>query len=179
MNSPFLRKGGGCDKMHAIYIRRGSAMTKTQDFLKSLPLFEKCGDEVIQRMALDLRWHSFKKGDTVLFQGMISHQMYFILSGRVAVFTRRDKETRRVASLGAGDYFGEISLLTNKAATATIKVEEDDTQIYILERDAVLAALSSHPEAMADVTRKVQERNQNRLGAFSQETAAVPVGAAA
>jgi potassium-dependent mechanosensitive channel len=154
-------------------------MTKTHDFLRTLPLFEKCDDETLQRMALDLRWHSFKKGDTVLFQGMISHQMYFILSGRVAVFTRKDKETRRVASLGAGDYFGEISLLTNKAATATIKVEQDDTQIYILERDAALAALSRHAEAMADVTRKVQERNQNRLGAFTQEPESVPVGASA
>lgn len=147
-------------------------MTLAHNFLKSVPLFEKCDENTIQRLALGLRWHTYKKGDTILFQGVIANQMFLIASGRVAVFSRKDRETRQVATLGEGQYFGEISLLTNKAATATIKADLDETQVYVMERDAVLAALSNHPEVMADVTRKVVERNQNRLEAFNQEEAA-------
>ena len=151
-------------------------MTDAEQFLQKLSLFEKCAPEDIQRLAMNLRWHSYKKGDTILFQGMISHQMFFIVSGRAAVFTRKDRETRRVAGLEGGDYFGEISLLTNKAATATIKADEDETQVYILERDAMIETLSRNAGAMADVTLKVQERNQNRLDVFREEApAAAPV----
>jgi CRP-like cAMP-binding protein len=152
-------------------------MTQAEQFLKKLPLFEKCSSDDVQRLALNMRWLAYKKGDTILFQGMISHQMFFILTGRAAVFTRKDRETRRVADLEAGSYFGEISLLTNRAATATIKADEEDTQIYVLERDAVIEALSRNPEAMADITAKVQERNQGRQEAFrapEAEPAAVP-----
>jgi CRP-like cAMP-binding protein len=144
-------------------------MTPAELFLRGLPLFEKCAAEDLRRLSLDLRWHSYKRGDTILFQGMISHQMFFLVAGQAAVFTRKDRETRRVAVLEAGQYFGEISLLTNKAATATIKADADETQVYILDRDVIIETLSRNPDAMADITRKVQERNQNRLEAFQQE----------
>ncbi len=151
-------------------------MTDAEQFLQKLALFEKCAPEDLQRLAINLRWHSYKKGDTILFQGMISHQMFFLVGGRAAVFTRKERETRRVAVLESGDYFGEISLLTNRAATATIKADEDETQVYILDRDVIIETLSRNAAAMADVTQKVQERNQSRLDAFrEEEPAAAPV----
>lgn len=149
-------------------------MTLAHVYLKSVPLFEKCDENTIQRLALGLRWHTYKKGDTILFQGVIANQMFLIASGRVAVFSRKDRETRQVATLGEGQYFGEISLLTNKAATATIKADVDETQVYVMERDAVMAALASHPDVMADVIRKVEERNQTRLEAFNEVSAGTP-----
>ncbi len=141
-------------------------MSQAEKFLKSIPLFEKCADQDLQRLALGLRWSTHRKGETLIFQGVITHQMFFISSGRAAVFSRKDRETCRVADLEAGDYFGEISLLTNKAATATIKADADDTQIYILDRDVIIEALSRNAEAMADITRKIRERNQGRMDAF-------------
>lgn len=146
-------------------------MTLAHNFLRSVPLFEKCDEDTVQRMALGLRWHTYKTGDTVLFQGMISHQMYLIASGKVGIYTRKDGETRQVATLREGDYFGEISLLTNRAATATVKAEADDTQVYILDRDSVITALASHPDVMEDVTRRIRERNQTRQEAFQQQEA--------
>jgi CRP-like cAMP-binding protein len=142
-------------------------MTNAESFLQQVPLFERCSHEDLQRLALSLRWHAYRQGETILFQGVITHQMFLILRGRVGIYSRQSKETRRVGELISGDYFGEISLMTSRAATATVKAEEDDTQIYILERDVVAEALSRNPDAMADVTRKVQERNQSRQEAFS------------
>lgn len=149
-------------------------MTLAHQFLKAVPLFEKCDENTLQRLALGLRWTTYKKGDTILFQGMIVNQMFLLASGRVAVFSRKDGETRQVATLGEGQYFGEISLLTNKAATATIKADVDETQVYVMEREAVLAALATHPDVKADVIRKVEERNQNRLDAFNEVGAGTP-----
>lgn len=152
-------------------------MTQTASFLRSVPLFETCSAEDIQRMALGLRWHSYKKGDTILHQGVISHQMFFLAHGAAAVFARQGRETRQVGRLEAGSYFGEISLLTSSSATATIKADADDTQVYVLERDVLIDALSRHPAAMADVTRRVQERNQNRADAFQQVETPAPTPA--
>ena len=68
MNSPRLRKAGRCDKMHRILsFHESPSMTLAHNFLKSVPIFEKCDEDTIQRMALGLRWHTYKKGDTVLF----------------------------------------------------------------------------------------------------------------
>lgn len=85
------------------------------------PLFENLTrdelDAVIARMHLE----QFGEGDIVITEGENGCSLYVVMDGTVKVFTRGAKgESVLLATLGAGDFFGEISILTGRPRTATI-----------------------------------------------------------
>ncbi|MBI4396611.1 MAG: cyclic nucleotide-binding domain-containing protein, partial [Elusimicrobia bacterium] len=146
-----------------------SQKTWAEAFLQKIPLFEKGSPQDIHNLSLSMRKHTYEKGDTILFQGIISHQLYLIAKGSVTVYSRKDKVTRLIASLNEGDYFGEISLVKSCAATATIKAATIGTEIWTIDYEAILNVLKSHPEARADMEEKIRLRNKNRLEVFEKE----------
>ncbi len=143
--------------------------TGAESFLQRISLFEKCSQQDIHKLAVSMRKQTYHKGDTILFQGIISNQLFLIASGMVSVFSRKDKVTRFITNLEKGAFFGEISLVKSCAATATIKAAVDETEIYTLEHDVIHEILASQPELKADLEEKIRERNRRRLEAFEQQ----------
>ena len=140
-----------------------------EELLKSVSLFEKCSDEEIRKLVLGMRPQLFDKGETILFQGIISNQLFLVSAGSVSVFSRKEKITRFIASLERGAYFGEISLVKNCAATATVKANVRETEVYTLDYDVIKEVLQSNPDVKADLESKIIERNRYRLEAFQKQ----------
>lgn len=140
-----------------------------EGFLRHIPLFEKCSPQDLGKLALSMRKHTYNKGETILFQGIISNQLYLVVAGMVAVFSRKDKITRFLANLEKGAFFGEISLVKSCAATATIKAAVDETEIYTIEYDVIKEILEREPHVKADLEEKIRERNRLRLEAFEKQ----------
>jgi len=59
--------------------------------------------------------------EMVIQQGEVGREFYIIQSGKADVLVDSDGVRQKVASLGAGDYFGENALLYEEPRTATIK----------------------------------------------------------
>lgn len=142
--------------------------------LNRIPLFEKCNPQEIHSLALSLRVQTYDKGETILFQGIISNQLFIIASGLVGVFSRKDKVTRFIANLEKGAFFGEISLVKSCAATATVKSMVDETVIYALDYEVIKEVLDNRPEVRVDLEAKIIERNRSRLEAFEKQKDELP-----
>ena len=95
-----------------------------------------------------------KDGVEIVKEGTFGHDFYLILSGKATV--RRNG--RKVADLGPGSYFGELSLLDNGPRSATV-VSDGDTEVAVIGRREFMAVLDDVPA----VTHKLLVNMASRL----------------
>jgi CRP-like cAMP-binding protein len=92
-------------------VTRASAET-----LKKVPLFADLDARELDQIAATMRERVFAAGDTVTQEGAGGAGFFVIESGEAEVSV--DGAPR--GTIGPGDYFGEIALLTGSDRTATI-----------------------------------------------------------
>ncbi len=73
----------------------------------------------------------FEPGEAIVSEGEIGDRFYVIETGRVEVVRQGGAEPSRLATLGAGEYFGEVALLRDLARTATVRALEPTDVISI------------------------------------------------
>ena len=97
----------------------------------------------------------FGAGQTVVRQGQAGESMFVVCRGRVRVIV--GESGAEVATIGPGGYFGEMSLLTGDARSATVAAMEDCLLLEITAADFRRIALS-HPEVLVKVSHAVENR---------------------
>ena len=63
----------------------------------------------------------FSAGETILAEGETGSSAYLLVSGTVEVIIGAGAKAKRVATLGAGEVFGEMSLLEPGPRSATVR----------------------------------------------------------
>lgn len=129
------------------------------EHLSRVPLFARCDKnelKAISRRVTELR---FDPGRQFIRENAPGAEFFVIVSGKAKV-TRGDAE---VASLGSGDFFGEMALLENEPRTATVTVEEPMDALVIDPRE-FRSLLEEAPELtfklMAGMARRIRELDQ-------------------
>ena len=89
--------------------------------LQHVPIFQGLDNRELGRIASSMKQRTFQAGDTVTAEGQGGVGFFVIESGEAKV-TIGGKDRR---TLGPGDYFGEVALLTDSPRTATIMAETD------------------------------------------------------
>ena len=89
--------------------------------LKKVPLFAGLDDRELEQIAATMRERRFSEGDTVTEEGAGGAGFFVVEEGEAEVSV--DGEPR--GTIHAGDYFGEIALLTGSDRTATIKAKTE------------------------------------------------------
>jgi CRP-like cAMP-binding protein len=91
------------------------------ELLERVPIFQGLDHRDLERIAGSMKQRTFHAGDTVTAEGTGGVGFFVIESGEAKVtIGGRDRRT-----LGPGDYFGEVALLTDSPRTATITAETD------------------------------------------------------
>ena len=93
------------------------------DTLKKIPLFAGLDDKELDRVAGRMAERHFKAGDKLTEQGASGVGFFVIESGTADVTVDGDAR----GTVGAGDYFGEVALLSgvDSTRTATITATSD------------------------------------------------------
>jgi CRP/FNR family cyclic AMP-dependent transcriptional regulator len=91
--------------------------------LREIGLFGALSDEVLGHLASTLKTSRVAPGDTIFREGdSVAREMYVVLDGEMEVSKRsRRGRDMRVAILGPGDWFGEMSVLDMQARSATVR----------------------------------------------------------
>ncbi len=101
---------------------------------------------------------SFDKGETVFSQGQKGDAFYIIYQGSVEIRLRQWLVlSKKVAALKAGDFLGEISLISDEPRTATVVCAEP-TLLFTLIADDFKFVLHENPAAATEMKRIAARR---------------------
>jgi CRP/FNR family transcriptional regulator, cyclic AMP receptor protein len=91
------------------------------ELLQRVPIFQGLERRDLERVAASMKQRTFHAGDNVTSEGQGGVGFFVIEDGSAKVTI--GGEQRR--TLGPGDYFGEVALLTDSPRTATITAETE------------------------------------------------------
>jgi MFS family permease len=123
------------------------------ELLASVPFFEPLSPTTLEKLAMRLRPLAVTAGTEVVREGEGGELFYLIGSGQVDVI----HGGKLVATLGTGQYFGEIALLHDVPRVATC-VARSDAELYELERQVFVSAVSGNEQSHATIEDVVSGR---------------------
>jgi predicted MFS family arabinose efflux permease len=121
--------------------------------LSSIPLFSPLPATTLERLAARMRPVSAVASTELVREGEKGVLFYVIASGTIDV----SQHAHHVATLGPGDYFGEIALLHNVPRVATCTAQTN-VELYTLERERFVSAVSGHTASAAEAEAVTRQR---------------------
>jgi CRP/FNR family cyclic AMP-dependent transcriptional regulator len=95
--------------------------TPPLDALRKVPLFAGLSDDDLERLARQMKERRFPEGAAVTTEGAGAAGFFVIVEGNASVSVAGEVR----ATLGPGDYFGEIALIDEGTRSATITAATD------------------------------------------------------
>ncbi len=129
---------------------------RTTEILSAVPLFEGVDPVGMDRIAAVAVQVDFPHEHVIARQGEIGTGFFVIVAGGADVI--RDGE--RIATLGTGDFFGELSILDGRPRTAQV-VADGPTSCLALASWDFEAVLSEQPRVTLAILRELAGRLRN------------------
>ena len=101
------------------------------DHLAQAPLFSTCSRKDLQKLGKASDEIEVKAGKVLVEEGKPGHEFFLIEDGTAAV----KRNNRKVATLGRGQFFGELSLLDRGPRSATVVADTDMTLVVLGQRE--------------------------------------------
>jgi CRP-like cAMP-binding protein len=101
-------------------------MGVTED-LQRVPLFSDLDGRQLKKLAEHFRERTLEPGTSVVQEGTMSGVGFFVIADGEVTVSRAGHE---VATLGAGDHFGELALISERERNATVSAK---TRVRALE----------------------------------------------
>jgi small-conductance mechanosensitive channel/CRP-like cAMP-binding protein len=125
--------------------------------LESLQFFQPLTEEERAELALGLVNAPFVVGEAMTRQGAEANWLYMIVDGEAEVRVSVDGFSKKVATLRAGDYFGEMGLMTGEPRTATV-IAKTDIKCYRLGKEIFEKILRRRPELAEQISETLAQR---------------------
>ena len=111
-----------------------------EDQLKNVWIFSRLEKADLARMAKVVVPRTYSAGDNIVEEGGQAVAFYVIITGKVEIKKRGES----LATLGAGDSFGEMSLLDGLPRATTVAAKEE-TECLVMTRWDFNAELQTNP----------------------------------
>jgi CRP/FNR family transcriptional regulator len=143
---------------------RSPATSATIALLRRVPLFMDLEDSDLERVSAVAIPRTFPRGVRVFHEGDQSDACYIVREGDLRV-TREHSDGRAIAlaTLGPGDFFGELAMLDGQARSASVEALSD-AELLALPAIDMRRLLAEHSDItvklIAALTRRLRETNE-------------------
>ena len=141
--------------------KESAELAQRMTALASVDLFSGLPQAMREELANELVFMPFGAGEAVTHEGDHDEVLYILVEGEATVRIGTGPEQREVALLRAGQFFGEMSLMTGEARTATV-VASTDLVCYRMDKAAFERVLRETP-AVAEQVAEVLVTRRNAL----------------
>ncbi len=121
--------------------------------LRSLDLFAALTTRQLAELAHVVREEAYDAGADIVREEEFGDQMYVIVAGHVSV----RREERTLATLGPGEFFGEMSVFDGETRSATARAETA-VRVMRLDREDLLHVMEEHPGIAIAVCQTLSRR---------------------
>jgi CRP/FNR family cyclic AMP-dependent transcriptional regulator len=126
---------------------------------------------------------TYGASEIIFEEGSAGAEMFIVYSGRVQLTTNAPGREVVLGEVGAGDFFGEMSLVDLSPRTATAKAVEDGTRLVAIDQAKFLYMVGQQPAfaltIMHALCRRIRERWALYDGLLKEalsDTGAAPAG---
>lgn len=140
----------------------GYHMRTIDEVLSSLMFFRRFPDNRRSEIISRLEVISVKKGDCLVTEGQQNKKLYIILSGEMQVQMQSGDQSVKLAVLGKGNFFGEISMITGRPAIASVLAHTDGL-LAAMDRKLLDEIATQFPHFLRKVMDRLKERNQQTM----------------
>lgn len=150
---------------------------KTVEYKTIIPFIASFTAEEQKSLLPLMREEVFSENQTVFKKGDFGHKMYFIRSGKIKIFDTSTGLTRKIAeafsvqkkekeikTLGMGDFFGEMALISDEPRLFSARAIENSL-IYSIDKNDLKQLLNSNFDAEKIIAetfvKRVLENNAN------------------
>jgi len=127
-----------------------------------VPFFSGLGEKRRKTIATQGKELSYKTGDSIVDEGSMGVGFYLILDGRAEV----RKGSRVLATLGRGQFFGEMSLIDEQPRSADV-VAVSPTKCWALSSWAFDSIVKSNPEIALLMLKEMVKRLRAAQSSFT------------
>ena len=135
-----------------------------EQLLENMPMFKSLNSYERMNVADALLTRTFNDGESIIKQGEQAQCMYFVEQGSVRIVREQDGRSKELKVCEAGDYFGELALLTKKPRAATVYAQGEVTKCAILDVDAFERLLGPCVKIMQKNIPNYEETLQKLFG---------------
>lgn len=96
----------------------------------------------------------FPKGTVFFKEGDSGAEMYLINDGEVRITRKVDGVDVVLAELGVGEFFGEMSLITNRVCSVSAEAITD-CKLTVVNKDTLETLIASNPLVALSLTKKL------------------------
>jgi CRP/FNR family cyclic AMP-dependent transcriptional regulator len=123
------------------------------DLIRKVPLFARCSRAELKEIALLADEIDLHEGKEMTREGAPGREFFVLLDGTADV----KKNRRRVNTLGPGDFFGEIALVSREPRTATVIATSPVRALVITDR-SFRRLLDDAPQVQTKVMEAMAQR---------------------
>ena len=136
--------------------RVGDGADALLDKLRRVPFLAALDDEQLAGLVAGMRRESYDAGATIVLQAEPGDRFCFLLTGEAEVlFEEESGLVHNLATLQAGDFFGEIALLREVGRTATV-CAVGAVEVLSLDRETFVTLVESSTFRAEDVLDQVR-----------------------
>jgi CRP-like cAMP-binding protein/thioredoxin reductase/Fe-S-cluster-containing hydrogenase component 2 len=128
----------------------GTVRERIATLRKRVPLLAAADEQQLRDTFLAARVKEYRDGEIVIRQNDYTNDFLIIAGGRVELWKKPEQSTEqiKIAELTAGNFFGEMSLISGRRRTATARAI-GQTRIIEIPRKAILKLMANAPRAKA------------------------------
>lgn len=133
-------------------------MMNEADYLAGISIFAEFKREDLQRLAKKSRYCSYEMGDVIIREGDRDGSLYILINGKVDIIKSfRTKKAKRLRTLAAPCYFGEMALIDEMIRSATV-VARGQVKALCLDQWNLRKEIEKYPALAIELMRMLYRR---------------------